>query len=242
MRAILVCVDYCDYLEVTLPYNWHHFSEIMVVTSPADLDTQSYCSKFDNVRCFVTDLFYESGANFNKWKALESGLDAFGRNGWLCIMDADVVWPREIPELLLSPGTLYTPVRRMMNDVQLPIPEESQWSQFPIHRNVNEFAGYSQIFHANDPVLGDAPWHETNWKHAGGADSFFQRKWKRKNKVRPNFEVLHLGRAGLNWNGRATPFLDGTNCEGMQENLDNQNALFQNRRKNRDPSFRSEKI
>src|SRR5205085_1870944 len=89
-----------------------------------------------------------------------------------------------------------------MSDIR-PYPPESLWHQFPIHRNVSEHAGYSQIFHLKDTHLPRPPWHDINWVHAGGADSFFQQLWPKENKVRPTFSVLHIGDAGLNWMGRA---------------------------------------
>lgn len=209
MRAILVSVDYADLLEVTLPYNRHHFDEVMVVTSKADTATVSI-SKNNNCQVYQTDAFYENGAMFNKWKALEEALDTYGREGWMCIMDADVMWPKNIREYNRVVGNLYTPMRRMFTKVEQPIPEEGRWAMCPLHPQQTEFAGYTQIFHATDPHLGTVPWHEINWRHAGGADSFFQMKWPAHNKIRPPFEVLHLGYAGTNWCGRASKYRDGT--------------------------------
>lgn len=207
VRAILISVDYADLLAVSLPHNRHHFEEVTVVTSTADVATQQIAAPFAYV--VKTDLFYEQGAIFNKWKALEYGLDCMGRYGLICVMDADVLWPKEIPKIDYNPECLYSPLRRMMIDTSKPIPPERLWPKFDLHPNVDEFAGYSQIFHATDHHLGPAPWHETNWKHAGGADSFFQFKWPPSHKIRPPFEVLHLGEAGENWCGRVTPYLDG---------------------------------
>lgn len=210
MRAILVSVDYADLLAVTLPYNRHHFDEVTIVTTPSDTATRELAAAHD-ARIYATDAFYDDGATFNKWKALEQGLDAMGRDGWICLMDADVLWPNSLPlGFCLEAGRLYTPLRRMFTDLTAAIPPESDWKKYPIHKNVAEWAGYSQMFHADDPALGPVPWHEIDWKHAGGADSFFQRKWKPQNKIRPGFEVLHLGPAGENWCGRVTPYLDGT--------------------------------
>ena len=93
--------------------------------------------------------------------------------------------------------------------VKRPYPDETKWPMYPIHSNVNEWAGYSQIFHMDDPVLGPLPWHQTDWIHAGGADSFFQQKWKPSRKLRPPFHVLHLGPAGKNWCGRTTTYVGG---------------------------------
>lgn len=231
MRSILVCVDYADMLMQTLPYNQHHFSETLVVTTPEDIKTQTIADRF-NTETFCTSAFYAKGAIFNKWAALEEGLDYFGREGWLCLMDADVLWPKLISPIDWQVGKLYSPERRMMpNPTQAkPYPDEHLWGAYPLHRNKAEWAGYTQIFHASDPVLGPAPWHETNWSHAGGADSFFQRKWKPQNKIRPPFNVLHMGPAGKNWCGRATPYLDGTSSQEADRHASDLNQVFNQRR------------
>lgn len=213
MKAILVSVDYFDLLSLTLPWNRHHFDEVWVVTSVRDEATQRVAMAH-GANLVLTDLFYADGAHFNKWRALEHGLDQMGRSGWICVMDADVCWPKAV-NLTLKPGCLYTPERR--NAPLLPeIPLEESWSRYPLHRN-KEFAGWTQIFHADDPVLGKPPWYETDWTHAGGADSFFQRKWPGSHKIRPGFEVLHLGERGVNWCGRSSAFLDGTRPEDADQ-------------------------
>lgn len=217
MNAILVSVDYSDYLSLTLPYNRHHFDRVVVVTSPQDRETVNLA--YDNdCYAFTTTAFYEDGAVFNKWKALEYGLDFLGREGVICIMDADILWPKEA-QLVTCSGFLYTPFRRMLTEPIRKVPDESEWPNFPLHRQQREYAGYTQVFHADDPVLGDPPWHETNWKHAGGADSFFQARWPESKKIRPKFEVLHLGESGVNWCGRASAYLDGTVPDDRAEKI-----------------------
>lgn len=246
LRAITVCVDYSDILALTLPYNKHHFSEIMVVTSWGDKKTQALCQEMQ-VRVHETDLFYMHGAKFNKWAALEEGLDHYKRDGWLCILDADVLWPKDIGQSLanIAPGFLYTPRRRMYPLVPrdaASIPSESEWGRYPCHRN-EEFAGYSQIFHSSDSVLGTGPWHQIDWRHAGGADSFFQMRWKNEKKIRPPFEVLHLGEAGVNWAGRVTPYADGSLPEGADQKRREIMEMWRRRRGYRGvDQFRDEKI
>lgn len=243
LRAILVCVDYADFLEITLPYNLHHFSEVCVVTSKSDDDTIDIaCNYCHTVRLYRTDAFYENGAHFNKWKALEEGLDFMGRKGWICIMDADILWPRELCLTTLDwkIGNLYTPLCRIMEDLSQPIPNEDWWGKFPLRPNQAEFAGYSQIFHADDPHLGDPPWHQLDWSHAGGADSFFQRKWPASHKIRPDFEALHLGPHGANWHGRTTPFLDGSTHPEANQRRVWQEEMYFSRRRTR--SFDSERV
>ncbi len=246
MKGITVCVDYSDLLEVTLPRNQHHFKQIAIVTAPHDEKTKELVRKLSRelpveITLIITDSFYDDGADFNKWKALEEGLDFIGRKGLLCIFDADVIWPKKLPHSFLpSIGNLYSPVRRMYTDFKSEVPPEEYWMNFPLHRNLAEFAGYTQIFFGEDPVLGTAPWHEINWRHAGGADSFFQQKWKQKNKIRPDFEVLHLGEAGKNWFGRSTPYLDGSKEPEAEERERKYFKVWRERRRLK--SFDQEKL
>lgn len=239
LRAFIVSVGYDDLLDVSLGYNSHHFGEVNVITSMTDEDTWRVAERY-GCNVFCTDAFYDDNADFNKWKALEEGLDWFGRNGWICLMDADIIWPEVIPSLDLHVGNLYTPLARICVDVSR-VPGEPSWGKYPLRPNQVEWAGYTQIFHATDPHLPPAPpWHETDWMHAGGADSFFQRRWGPEAKSRLPFEVLHLGPHGVNWCGRVSPRVDGTIPEKAQER---RMALLHYKRKRRQTrSYRHEKI
>jgi hypothetical protein len=236
LRALLVSVDYSDLLSKTLPYNRHHFKEVMVVTSLRDLASAAIAEQND-AEVYCTNLFYKDGAKFNKWRALEKALDYFGRHGILCIMDADVLWPKVIMggHEDFKHGQLYSPLRHMapwpLDESGIQIPSEISWGRFPIHRNINEWAGYTQIFHASDPALGQPPWHDVTWSHAGGADSFFQRKWSKENKVRTLWNVLHLGEPGINWQGRVTPYGDGSLPRGSHEGREAMQRLWDERRR-----------
>ena len=238
MRAILVSVDYADLLAECLPRNRHHFSEVMVVTTPGDMLSQEVASA-NNCRFFTTDIFYAGGAVFNKFAAMEQALDEFGRNGLMCIMDADIIWPRNLPRHNFKRGRLYTPRRRMLHDSTADIPPESEWQRLPLNRE-GEFPGYSQIFHADDPVLPSPPWHETNWRHAGGADSAFQNLWPRSKKLRPVWEVLHIGESFRNWCGRSTRYRDGSVPELANERAKMVRRFISDRQ--RSGSFDHEKL
>jgi len=261
MRAITVCVDMADLLAVTLPYNRHHFDEMMVVTSLADEATAEIARTYNCVR-YATNSFYADDALFNKWRALEEGLNYFDRKGWLCLIDPDVLWPKRVKAgvldsgaLLLGnggmstvalPGMLQTPRRRMLSDLsqlrERGLPLEEEWPLFPLHPQQREWAGYTQIFHADDPHLGTPPWHQVDWKHAGGADSFFQQKWSADEKLRPPFEVLHLGPAGKNWCGRVTPYLDGRVPDAAIWRLSILHTLIRQRDRNAADPYAAERV
>jgi len=188
----------------------------------------------NRARVCVTDRFYRHGATFAKWNALEYGLDVMGRHGFICLLDADVVWPWDLKGWQPQKGKLHCPLRRMMTDTSRllanGIPAEDTWGRWPIHRNVMEFAGYSQIFHAEDPVLGRPPWFDVRWSHAGGGDSELQARWAPENKIRPPWECLHLGESGTNWAGRVSPRLDGTIPEGADQRREALRQMIRQRR------------
>jgi hypothetical protein len=234
MRALVVSVEYGDLLAVTLNYNRAHFDEVWVVTSFADVETQQ-AARAEGAKVVLTDSFYDDGAHFNKWKGLEYGLDVMGRWGWLCLLDGDVCWPKTaaVDERQLVIGKLYGCHRHMDERFALPykVPAEESWRLLAIHRNLNEFAGFTQIFHSTDPVLGSPPWHEIRWKHAGSADSIFQNKWRLEDKIRLGWNCLHIGGAGANWFGRASPRLDGVVPADKAEKEEKTRRLWEGRRR-----------
>lgn len=209
VRAVLVCVDFADILEHTLAYNRHHFEQVLVVTSTTDTMTPQIARKND-AECLITDAFYERGAVFNKWAALEIGLDAMGRYGWICVMDADIMMPR-YPRLFdPSFGCLYTPRRRDCRNWATILPHEPYWRRYRFVNAREEHAGYFQLFHADSPQLADKPWYPTDFQWAGTADTMFQQRFLERHKLRPPFEVMHLGEPFTNWAGRVQPYADGT--------------------------------
>lgn len=209
VTAITICVDYGDYLAVTLPINRKHFDKVVVVTTPADSETIGVANRCD-AWCLTTRAFHERGASFNKGAAIERGLEIAGREGWIVLLDADIVVPAEadLRGPWAVPGSLYTPRRLMRLDAAGVSGDPATWRSGRPAGN-EEFAGYFQMFHASDAALGPPPWYSTRWKHAGGSDSEFWKRWPIRRRVRPPFEVLHLGPDGENWHGRASRRLDG---------------------------------
>jgi len=226
MRAITVCVEYDDLLRLTLPRLLSHFDWLLVATSPADVGTQYLVAQMAAaamaageprpVQLHVTDAFTRGGAVFNKGLAIEEGFDLLGREGWLCVVDADIVLPPLIPHpSSLIPGCLYGPARRRMCVDPAAWDGGDDWSGYPAVQDC-ELAGFLQLFHASDPALRGRPWYGTDWRHAGGCDSVFQAKWPAERRIRLPFEVLHLGPDGINWHGRVTPRLDGAEIRGRE--------------------------
>jgi len=170
MNALIVCVNYDDFLAVTLSRNVRHFERVVVVTTPQDHATRLLADSQDNVFCHTTDVFTRIPAGikplslpigyqalkaamvartggrvvFNKGAAIEEGLDVLGRTGWICLLDADVILPDVMPDAPeWEPGCLYGPYRRLC---QTPAklrahPFDSDWTRFPYGPEKQEFPG-----------------------------------------------------------------------------------------------------
>lgn len=216
IKGITVSVNYDDLLEITLVRNARHLTEIVVVTTEEDKRTQAVVASVPNARCFITDAFTRYGARFNKSLALEEGFDFIGREGWILIFDADTLFPESMPLPKLEVGKLYTPTRILLED-PTQWTEDYNWNKAKLS-NDRHFPGYYQLFHANDPAINTLPWYDVTFAHAGGGDGYFQSRWHPTNKIRPTFQVLHLGPRDQNWHGRVSPRVDGAPIEQSEEN------------------------
>lgn len=205
VKGIVVCVDYDDYLSVTLPRNARHLTNILVVTSPADKRTQDVVKTVPSARCFLTDAFTRGGKQFNKGAALEEAFDALGRDGWILVWDADTLLPDSVPFDGLDPARLYGSKRRLCDTA--PVPHESEWKRYSISREAG-WPGYFQLFHGS-ALANIRPWYATHSTHAGIGDAHFQNHWPVSLKGWLPMEVLHLGPRDVNWFGRASARLDG---------------------------------
>lgn len=213
MNAITICVQYDDFLRVTLPRNRDHFDRFLVVTTPGDTATAA-CAFRHEAEIFKTDAFYRDPKKpFCKGLAMEEGFDALGREGWICVLDADIVLPRHIPRWSWQTDALYSPYRRILESPSVGVPDERAWTRLPLGPEDvggnREFAGYCQIFHADAPAIkGVRPWYGTHWPDCGGCDSEFWYKFPEVCRRRPDWEVLHLGPIFQNWTGRKTERLE----------------------------------
>ena len=121
ITALLVSVNYSDYLEVALPYNTKQFDEIIVLTIESDKACQDLCSKYANVKCLVfpDGILKKNGKTFNKGALINKGfeyLNEINYSDWLVITDSDIVFSENFKELMAGkekdPNILYGMSRR----------------------------------------------------------------------------------------------------------------------------------
>lgn len=96
--ALLVSVNYNDYLDFLLPINIKQFDKIIVLTVKSDKKCIEICKKYKKVKCGVFDdsILNFNQRKFNKGKLLNQGLaflDKINYNGILTLTDADIMFP-----------------------------------------------------------------------------------------------------------------------------------------------------
>lgn len=99
IELIIVCKNYSDFLEITLPLNKKHFDNIVIVTSPEDADTQNLCKKH-NTNYVIYNDFLKNNAKFNKGGAISFGLQNLKFKDWVVFLDSDIIIPDNFRELL----------------------------------------------------------------------------------------------------------------------------------------------
>lgn len=232
LEAVIVSVGYSDFLAETLPFNKGHFDKLVVVTSPADLDTQRLC-QYHHVECVVTDVFYHNGDVFNKAKGINAGLARLSGKGWVLHLDGDIVLPAQfrgiVAPLELDPELLYGVDRLMCTSYadwhafkQVPhLTEENgiyihpHYAPMPVGTRIAKYGtdqgyipiGFFQLWNA--AVSGITRYPEEH-ADAGRTDMLFAMLWPRKRRgFIPEVLTIHLeserlATMGKNWRGRQT--------------------------------------
>lgn len=252
LEAVVVCVNYADFLAHTLPYNKTHFNKIVVVTDTKDLATKQLC-EYHHVECIRTDVFYDNGDVFNKGKAINEGLKKLSMKGWVVQLDADIYLP-PLTRFILNNLEYELDTKTLYSMDRLMCPSYSEWikfiekpgkiqeayiyiytTAFPMGVRIAEYMskgyepiGYFQMWHPFDSGIYDYP---TQHGKADRTDVLHTKRFPRsKRQLIPELLCIHLDsenstviKMGKNWNGRKTlPF----GIEVYTANLINRNCSY----------------
>jgi hypothetical protein len=231
LECVVVCDKFSDLLSQTLPNNKFLFDKMVVITAPEDKLTRKIC-EFHHVQCIPTDELNSRWGEFHKGKAINVGLDALDKDGWVIHTDADMWYPPQTRILLqqaeLDPTMIYgcdrfiVKGKQAWNDfLEKPVLQHEanayiHLNAFPIGTRVmHDFAqgwlpiGFMQLWHCIGSGVYTYPTEHTT---AGRGDTIFSQKWPRaKRGFLPELVGYHLEAidAGLakDWAGRtSSPF------------------------------------
>lgn len=232
LEAVIVCVDYSDFLAETLPRNRNYFDHITVVTSFDDKETQRVCRKY-SLDPVLTESFYEHGDTFAKARGINCGLNNCKYNDWILHLDADILLPENFRTNLfmypLQKDCIYGADRQNIigREAYDELVESNDYlnqhdQRFLLRRGpydngsrlVNIDTGYSPIGYFqlfNGKYLAEHklkyPYHQ---RGADRTDVQFALQWPMVKRILlPTVSVFHLEsnddhKQGANWNGRTT--------------------------------------
>lgn len=125
IEAIIVCVDYADFLTFTLPQAKAIFNQVVVVTVPSDKQTQTVCQLHQVEWIECADLI--TNGKFDRTKAINEGLLWVSKRDWVVYMDADIWFPSIIREILVSKKL---DTQKIYGIDRLMCPDYKSWMQF----------------------------------------------------------------------------------------------------------------
>lgn len=234
LDCLITCVGYDDFLKRTLPINRGHFRRLLVITSPGDDKTISYCQSQD-IETVTTDSWTTNGSTFNKGRALNDGLAELQKSGpdWVCVLDADIMLMHDFGQVVgkgcekLDPANLYSAPRRLClhktnleNWLEKRTWDISQFTRETIPIESPNGGGDKRLW-GNRRITTDNPagalgylqlWsmrqykaqYPTHFPNAHSYDIRFAMGWPDEKRLWLPTDVLHLGWRKLNWAGRVT--------------------------------------
>ena len=232
-EAVIICVNYSDFLSITLQYNLKQFDHVIIVTSHSDNDTVNICSKY-NCTLIKTNSFYENGNKFNKGAGINVAFKYLKYKNWVAHMDSDIILCDHFMNDFLN----------QQNDIEYlygcrryDFPKPEDWNDLVSgNRKLNEYTcyrgsgyGYFQLWNYNSKIFQNLMTSTDNnpypnWiNSAAESDSIFMKKWgERCCPLNAGNHLIdegdydagmykelsqrcyHLGQHGINHTGRVT--------------------------------------
>jgi hypothetical protein len=196
--AISVCVNYHDILYHNIDQNIKFISKWYIITSPDDVLTQKLIKEknISNIELIIYNNFYNN-CKFNKGGAIrqvQDYIDLHYNESNILLLDSDIYLPNNFSEKLpniLQNDTIYGVSERI-----------DYWKLTDFNNNINphkykcskNFVGFFQLYKQNSKYK-----YENSYNCAKCDDSFKDKFYK---KINLDLIVKHLGKDGINWNGR----------------------------------------
>ena len=202
--CIIICVNYADFLRKTLPINKKNISNILIVTSTEDLQTQQICSQ-NNVLYVTYDFLNSSTKSFQKSKAINQAIKlSIDRYQWILLLDADIIIAEKFRNLNMH--TLDTDILYGVQRIIYNTPSDLQQGK-AIYDHHKLCIGFFQLFNITSPNFDKSYFgYDENYQYAESGDEDFRKKWPICKSL--NFLVTHLGPIETNWKGRISEIWD----------------------------------
>lgn len=197
IEATTICINYSDYFAHCIESNKKSIDRWIVVTEAWDVDTIRLCEK-NGLEVVFSERKTANGGAFNRGCLVNDGLALMKKDGWILILDSDIVLPPDFKDKITDADCGFLcGVRRAI------YPTFEDWENRTPERVEGHLYGYGylQLFHG--PTWPDKKYAE-DCPDAGTSDNIFRNKtgWPIKCL---DVTAAHLGPAFTNWSGRVSP-------------------------------------
>lgn len=124
LKIFMVCLNYDDYLRITLPRNIKSaegLAEFVVITDRYDRRTIDV-AKENGALVMISHRMHQDGAPIAKGKAINDAMELFKPDGWVLVTDADVLFlpgfAKRLLETALDKDSLYYTRRWGPSDIK----------------------------------------------------------------------------------------------------------------------------
>lgn len=216
IEAVVVCVEYADFLALTLPRMLACFDEVAVVSVADDHETTALCEGL-GARLVQSTRRNFMGLKFNLPALINDGFAALSAEEWLVKIDADIYLPPGFAEVMRAtmgdPEVLYGAQRYFAEDraTLSRFVGDGDWSALePPYEPSDAALGFFQGFHAKTPRLAGRPTRYEEQRYVGPSqtnDRLFRAAFADRGVTILPAPVVHLGidAIGTNWRGRTSP-------------------------------------
>jgi hypothetical protein len=218
IHGVSVCIDYDDFLSLSIESHLRFFDHYTVVTTAEDKATLALCGKF-GVEPVISTRKNLNDLDFNLPALINDGLRHLSSTHWTCKIDSDIFLPDgfilEAQGATLDPNLIYG-ARRAFCETKTLFEKYKKTGDFeilePPYEDTDTAYGFFQLFHPSaeafrltGPFYDEVNYHPPSYTNDRELCSRFEGKVGTFSSP-----VVHLGleAIGTNWFGRkAPPFL-----------------------------------
>jgi hypothetical protein len=233
LTCLITCVNYSDFLKITLPENKKIINNILVLTNKKDKKTIQVC-KDNDVNYIATDIFFQKSPetfwkktinklccyrcvckNYYQFKCLKNSKTVFQKSK---AINMGIKKSNQTEWILLLDADIIIPNK--FNNSNLNILDKNTLYGVPriVYKTQRDwitkknayfdfwkFMGFFQLFNINSSNFHKKYFgYNEEYNYANEGDYHFAKKWTKKELL--DFYVIHLGETGENWQGRVTDF------------------------------------
>lgn len=204
--CITVSTNYSDILQVILSQNLKFIDKWFIITSKSDNSTVNLIQNNDKIVVLYYD-FQNDNNTFDKGGAIKMAQEhIYGMYSecLILLLDSDIYLPNNflhvimnlLDRSLLKANILFHPKKRLDFYKLSDFYEKTNYFDYPW---MTDFQGFFQLYY-HDTKMNNTNYLYQTSHNCSSCDLLFKNQFCEKEHI--DIAVYHLGKNGVNWNGR----------------------------------------